>query len=539
MNRILYISLFCLLSIASYAQDSTKKTIEITSSFKPVLRNTEKIAFQATPPPPDTMRPKLVYAIPSQNVIPQLTPVSLKPVAVAMDSSAKWINHSFIKAGFGNLSTPFLQAGLSVPAGKSRFNVMADHISSSGKIENQDYGETNVAGHLSSTINNTLLLDVNAGFWQDKYYLFGYDRNKFNFKREDLKQVFSTFEAGASLRNDIPTEFGITYNPQLNVAVFNDNHQNSESNLVIRTPIEKFIGKSFGLKLGIDANLTRYTRNQNAAITNNLFQIPVSLRLRTPNLQFNAGVNPSWDNGVFKLLPDVELSVPVAGEKWILQGGWMSYFNKGDYRNLAAQNPYLTAPSSLRNQRIVERYVGFKGSALNHFTYNAKIGYVEFHNRPLFVNDTISGKNFDIIFEQLIKALQFQTELGYINGERFSATARFNWYTFNSLKTADRAWGLIPMELSTRLRWKLLKDLTLTSDLFLWQGPLYINRKTGISGRSAGAADLSAGLEFKVTKRVYVWSQFNNIFNSAYQRWNQYDNYGFNMLIGGIFRFNQ
>lgn len=539
MKRLLYIPLFCLLSVMALAQDTTKKTIEITSSFKPVLRSAEKINFQATPPPPDTTRPKLQYFIPAQNMIPQLTPVSLKPVAVSMDTSASWVNHSFIKAGFGNLRTPFLQAGLSIPSGKTRFNVLADHISSSGKIEHQDYAETNVKGHLSSLINHKMLLDVHAGFGQDKYYLYGYDQNKFNYKREELKQAFSTIEAGASLRNDIPTEFGITYHPQVNVAVFSDNRQNSESNLIIRTPIEKFIGKSFGLKLGIEADITRYTRNQQSGISNNLFQIPISLRLRTPNLQFNAGVAPSWDNGNFKLLPDIQLSVPVSGDKLILQGGWLSYFNKGDYRHLAAQNPYLTTPSILRNQRVVERFAGLKGSVLDHFTYGLKMGYVEFHNKPLFVNDTISGKNFDIIFEQLIKSLQFQAEIGYIQAEHFSATARVNWYTFNAQKTTTGPWGLIPLEVTTRLRWNVLKDLTLTSDLFLWQGPQYINRKTGVTGRLDGAADLSAGLEFRVTKRVFVWSQFNNIFNSTYQRWNQYNHYGFNMLIGGIFRFNQ
>jgi hypothetical protein len=48
---------------------------------------------------------------------------------------------------------------------------------------------------------------------------------------------------------------------------------------------------------------------------------------------------------------------------------------------------------------------------------------------------------------------------------------------------------------------------------------------------------MNAGLEFKVTRNIFLWTQFNNLFNSKYQRWNQYDNYGFNMLIGGAYRF--
>jgi hypothetical protein len=36
-----------------------KQTIDITSSFKPVLRNAAKINLNATPPSPDSSKPRL------------------------------------------------------------------------------------------------------------------------------------------------------------------------------------------------------------------------------------------------------------------------------------------------------------------------------------------------------------------------------------------------------------------------------------------------------------------------------------------------
>jgi hypothetical protein len=187
---------------------------------------------------------------------------------------------------------------------------------------------------------------------------------------------------------------------------------------------------------------------------------------------------------------------------------------------------------------MIERYVGFKGTLLDHFSYNAKFGYAEFRNVPLFVNDTASGRSFGILFEEQLKAIQLQGEFGIVEAERFSLSARFNWYKFNAQRTAERPWGLLPLELSSHLRWNVIRDLWLTSDFFLWDGPLYTNLK-GSSGRLPGAVDLNAGLEFRVAKNIFLWTQFNNIFNSKYQRWYQYDNYGFNMLLGGIYRFHQ
>jgi len=70
------------LGICLRAQDTTKrKTIEITSSFKPVLREAVKINFNAAPPQADTSRPRLNYNIPAQYLFLMYQPGEMKPVA--------------------------------------------------------------------------------------------------------------------------------------------------------------------------------------------------------------------------------------------------------------------------------------------------------------------------------------------------------------------------------------------------------------------------------------------------------------------------
>lgn len=534
-----YIPLIMLASLAglcSEAQDTSRKIIEVTSSFKPVLRNAAKINFTATPPPADSSRPRLQYSIPAQNVFPGLSPVALKPLALTPDSNAAWGNSSYVKAGYGNLSTPFLEAGFSVPAGKSSLTVMADHISSHGRIENQDYAQTHARGYLSVPLSGSLQLNAGLGFGNDTYYQYGYDRTQYSFEKSDLRRRYSTMSGDVTVRNPVPNEFGVSYSPRLNFSVFSDNTGNDEVNLRLRVPVEKYIGESLGFRIGLDADLTRYAPRAGKAIGNNLFQLPVTLKIRTKGIRAQAGIIPSWDNGAFRLLPNILLDVPIAGEKWILQAGWLGYYQKGSFQRLAGINPYLAAPGILRNNRITERYLGFRGTVLDHFTYSAKLGYAEFRNVPLFLNDTSSGKSFLVTFEESLKAVQLQGEIGVVEAERFSLALRFNYYKFNAQRTEDRAWGLIPLEFSTNLRWNVLKDLWVKGDLFLWDGSLY-RGKDGSSGRTPGAIDMNAGLEFRVMKHIFLWAQFNNLFNSAYQRWNQYDNYGFNMLVGGIYRF--
>ena len=72
-------------------KDTTGKGgIDIISSFKPVLRNTAKINFNASPPPADTSKPRLNYDIPNQNLLFGYQPGSLKPLAMNIDSFGKF-----------------------------------------------------------------------------------------------------------------------------------------------------------------------------------------------------------------------------------------------------------------------------------------------------------------------------------------------------------------------------------------------------------------------------------------------------------------
>src|SRR5436189_421239 len=80
-------------SMAVFAQkfaqkDTTKKqTIDITSSYKPVLRNAVKVNFSATNLPADTSKILGPYTVPPQNLFFTYQPISLKPLALQQDTA--------------------------------------------------------------------------------------------------------------------------------------------------------------------------------------------------------------------------------------------------------------------------------------------------------------------------------------------------------------------------------------------------------------------------------------------------------------------
>jgi hypothetical protein len=521
-------------------EDNSPKNVVVTSSFKPSLKSVSKVNFIAASPTPDTSRRVPPYSVPSQNLFFTYQPAPLKPLAAHIDSAVLWENKNYIKAGYGNYTTPYLEAGVSLGDGThSVVNVHAKHVSSKGSLPFQQASKTSadVTGIFSSA-NNQNEWTGKLFFDNSTQYQYGFQPDSLKFEKDDLRQRFTLLGASVGLRNKATNAYGVNYNPNIYMDYFQDNHRAHEMNFVLNTPMEKSIGKIVSLKLGFTADFTTYKRDTALEINNNLFYLTPAVHFKTPGVNVVAGFNPSWDNSIFHWLPNFTADIKIKGEKFILQGGWIGYFNKTNYRTLAQTNPWLEQPTFLNNVRVNEQYAGFKGSAGSHFTYNARVSALKFNNQPLFVNDSITGKAFQVVNEAEMKALRVHGEIGYTVEEKFSLLGGATITQYSNLQDNEKAWGLLPLELNGALRWHITKDLQLKSDVYFWDGARYQTaQKT--AGKLDPAFDLNAGVEFAIIPKLNVWLQFNNIFNNKYERWHQYEALGFNVLAGVVYSFGQ
>ncbi len=543
--KAIFLSGFGILSFSiSFAQEDTLKkgkVVDITSAFKPVIKESAKINFNASPAANDTTKPRLTYDIPNQNLLFAYQPGSLRPLALDIDSGGAWDVSSYIKAGFGSLKTPFVQAGFSFGDGETAgINIYAQHVSSEGKIDYQDFRNTKV--DLKGFLKTTKNLEWNArlGMKQERYYKFGFQPSTLVFPKDTLLQQFQTWTGGIGVHNIEKTEFGISYAPEILINVFNDERGNNESNTYLNVPMQKTVGKNFAVNLTATFDLTKYKPDNSPSVDNTFYYLSPSLEVKTSRVIAHLGIRPSWDNKNFKLFPNVTGEFSTEDKRFIFQAGWSGYIRKTSYQTLAGINPFIMQPSALKNTWVEERYAGFKGSIGDHFTYNTKLGFHKYKNQPLFIQPGYGtdGKTFGVVYETQMKALNYSSEFGYTVHEKFSILAGLNLYKFTALKTYDKAYGLVPMELKSAVRVQVMKDLWIKSDLFVWQGPKYMT-PTGGSAQLKGSIDLNAGVEFRITKNLNLWTQFNNVLNKEYQRWNQYRSYGFNFLGGIIFAFDQ
>jgi len=535
-------------ALASFSQDTTgkKRTIDITSSFKPVLREAVKINFNAASPIVDSSKPKLTYTIPQQNLLLGYLPAPLKPVALQIDSVNAWKYSNYVKVGAGNVHIPYAQAGFSFGDGKnSFFNVFAKGYTSKGKYN--DFQKNNyTAVSLAGTVRTASNLEWNGGlgFKSEDYFFYGYQPTTLVYTKEQLRQRFQTFGGKLSLRNMEATEYGLTYNPNIKVDVFGGKNfmgKGNETNTVLNLPLTKTFGETFSFNLGLTADLTHYKPTSGDAIQNNLYYVAPAVSVKTSNFRLTAGVSPAWDNKLFHLLPNIMADIITNDKNFTLQLGWIGYYDKGSYQRFAGINPWITQPTSLMNTRAQEFYAGIKGSLLDHFSYSAKVGGVQYRNMALFINDSTDGKTFNTVYANSLQALKMHGEIAWTQGEDLNWTNGITLTHYSNVKGQLAPWGLTPLEITSSLRWQLFKDFFLKGELYGYGGAPYQTKvstnvykdKTGQSG-----VDVSAGVEFKVTRALNLWLQMNNIFNNKYERWNQYQVYGFNILGGIVFSFD-
>src|SRR5664279_2418700 len=196
-------TLFCFSFNSAKAQQDTsrRQTIEITSSYKPVLRNTVKINLYASPLTADTTRPRLAYTIPAQNLFFAYQPVSLNPLALDADTTLQLGERNQLKIGFGSFTTPYVAGAFSFGDGKKNLlNVYGNYISSRGNIDNQDFSEINVKG-AGSIFTPKNEIYANAAFAQHEYYQYGYNHLLDSFNKTDIRRSYQDFSAGVGLRN--------------------------------------------------------------------------------------------------------------------------------------------------------------------------------------------------------------------------------------------------------------------------------------------------------------------------------------------------
>jgi hypothetical protein len=527
-------------SVSKNTADTTK-VVTITSAFKPSLRPQSKINFLAATPFLDNSKVAMQYLIPSQNISFGYQAVAVTPLAYVPDSVILSRRNHFIKVGLGNLNTILAEAGFNLGDGvKNNTYIGGGFKKMKGPLFAQEFTDINFSINSAHQIGDAHDLSVKFTTASTTRYAYGFKPTTIQYTKDNILNKYNSAGITVHLANKTDAFFGIHYTPTISFDYLQSGVDEREFETSIAAPVSKNLGTDFKISLQPTASFSNTilpTIPSNITIVNNLFSMPSTFSWITNKFQVHLGAAPTVNNGTYAVLPQVSGVAILPNNGLRIELGWSGHFEKNNLRSLAAINPWVRIPNNFSNTKITEQFLGVKLPVGDHFTYGAKLSLLEYENQALFVNAFTDGRLFKVLFEPTLRAVQLQANVSYTLQDKLNILGGITYKNFSGLTVQKEAFGLLPLEFNGSLHWKFSNKISLTSTLYAWDGAQAMDAQMAIKKLPA-AADFSLGATFTVVKSAKFWLQLNNLLDNRYQRWNQYEVFGRNVVAGFVYSFS-
>ncbi len=518
--------------------------IDIVKPFEPTLADAVKVEFSPDLPTPEEIQKNQPtfggYQVPNRFLTIAYQPPTLRPMAYKPDKNAQKgedLNNAWIRAGFGTQSTPVLDIALS--SGKSDKYVIGangSHISSKGKLEFQDYSRTKI-GVYGKVFTDNAFFGGNVDFNRNTFYTYGYSQSDttLNFTEADLEQAYNKISVRGEMGSTAENRTGMDYHAEVAYHNYqNKNFDAMENNFIIKGNAERPLNDDFSI--GGDAFL--HFNNVSDTDTSNVGNVVLNLLPKViyrPYFgTFQAGVNLGFDDNDLKPFPYLDLEAYLVPDRLTVYGGWQKQFVKNSYMSITEDNPFVAPFFSLQNSQQEDRFIGAKG-VVSSISYNVRIGQQITSNHPLYVNDTINGNTFQVLYESELKTVNPQIEVSYQLGKQLKTSLGFNVYSYTLQQEAE-AWHLPTTRIHLKAEAKPLEKLEVMGELFIING-MKGKLVDGSAQELKNYTDLNLAAKYQLFDKLSVFANINNALGIKAERYLNYPTYGLQALGGVMLRF--
>ncbi len=563
------------------ARDTIKtEVINVITTYNPTiadafkLRKKPRINIESK-----AQKKKLSYSIFSAPVASTFIPKSgaLKGIKVGPPER---LFDNYVAAGYGNFNAPFAEVYLhKVRKFVDEFGIYANYQSAEDGVENavldNGFSHLSLGGYYSK---KDRYFDWKAGVnaFQKRYNWYGlsstitYDANLIPLIEEDIRYTFLEAEG------EITFENSFIDNVSGKLSSFGDGHNSDEikfslqSNLLL--PLDNISRNLNDLDLQIkldyltgDFNLN-YASNATIDYSFFNFSLHPVYRFEKGNFKFKLGtkgyLSVDGENSLTNVLfyPDVQISHPLVSNFVDLYAGVDGDLYLNSFQSFSDKNPFVS-PTLFMTQTNEQYnlFGGLSGKVGSDVSFDIRASYKSVEDQPLFIrnnsksNGTISiansvplrgfeyGNSFSVIYDD-IETISLSAEIEMMLSKRFTLGANATYYNY-TLTNQQRPWNLPESEAGATMRYQKEKWYA-SADLFfvgerediLYTGT-YLSNVAGTQSLEA-YADLNFNAGYHINPFVSVFVRANNILNSDYERFANFNVQGLQVLGGITYKFD-
>jgi len=530
---------------------SLSEEIVITTVYKPVLADAVKLRRNPDMEDKAPFKAPLTYT-PIDKRLERNTDIK-QLNAMRMPAEVDSIpTNNYVRAGVGSLKTTYAEGYFG--NGKDEALQVAGyfkHMGQRGTTFEKQNTLSNQLGVFGKSIGPVNSLSGRIDFSNRSNYFYGY--NPYDPPAANVfypsHQYFNTISAEGELTKnyrDVDNDF--TYAVKLQGYGFTDKYKARENNVAVSGFLNKTVKEFYA---GASASLDFTTQKDDLySINNSIARVNPYIKFQGTNYKIDAGVTLATEFGFssrFFVFPAAKAELQIIPKYARLFVEAKGDINKSTLRNFYAVNPFLGQNLAIRNSvDELDVSAGLKGTLAPGLNFKATIYRNNVKNMPLIVSNfnMAAGYNkFKVIYDNgTARVSGFTAELDYKATEDVSifGSAEFVDYQLASEKYA---WNLPKFQLKggTSIR---INDKVIVNGTLLYRGQAfdpYVSPSMATTGATKSSidafADLSGGVEYKITKKITIFGQVNNILNAGSQNWLYYQNYGFNIFGGASYSF--
>jgi hypothetical protein len=215
-----------------------------------------------------------------------------------------------------------------------------------------------------------------------------------------------------------------------------------------------------------------------------------------------------------------------------------------NYDKITAENPYVLPGLDVSNTRArIEGEAGVKGKFSTIFAYCLKASYAMVDSMYFFVNSTepINDRgglynttgasilsNFDVAYDNVSRiTASLELSAKYKN---FDAMFFFNFIQ-HKMDTLEKAWHKPNIEAGLQACYKLKSFIFALNTFFRGETPVLLPAAYGANTTTKAYVNLGLKVEYRITEKISVFLQGNNLLHQQYQDYYLYYHPG--IIAGG------
>jgi hypothetical protein len=527
-----------------------------TSTFDPVVKEAVK----------QTDKPEIVDTVKRITNITYTSPAKLYATTYSVNpiEPAKMVNEPLsklysmlIKAGVGNYAMPYGEIFYNNLRSKDiNWGAHYKHLSSHAKFDGMgqtDFSDNDINLYAKKFLRkHTLSGDFNYSRNVVHYYGFPADTFTNKLDASNYRQRFQLFEAKGRLQSHYAdTTKDINHDIRLNYYNLGDLYKTFENNVFADGVVNFYRDQT---KINV-AGAVDYYNVMSANDTLNNLIAKVAPWFEAGNgtkWKADVGVNATLDYFDFRttkyyFYPRFNVYYNVYNNLVIPYAGVSGGLEKNSFRSLSSVNPFVLSELNYKNtNNKYNLYGGLRGALSSNTSYDVRALYGRYENMPFFLaeyekyTENPLGNRYKVVYMNT-NYLNVNGQVKYQFREKLNISAKGNFYSYMLDSSGVYPWHKPNFDITFSANYNLKSKIIVKADVFVigkqWalQKDIVNNLAVYTPRQLNGVTDINLGIEYRYTKLLSAFVNFNNIGSFRYYRWDRYPTQRFNAMIGLTF----